>query len=472
MPKFLAIDLGAESGRLILGDVQNGSLQTSEVHRFANDPVCYGGSMHWDVPRIWFEIQSGLAKVEGVELTGMAVDSWGVDYALLGERGELLANPHHYRDGRTAGMMDEVARVVPRREIYEATGIQFMPINTLYQLYAAKQQTPGLLKLAERMITIPDLFHYWLTGEAVCEFTNASTTQMADPRTKTWAKSLLGRLDLPCDLPGPMVDPCTVIGTGPGGVPVIAPASHDTGSAVAAVEAREGTAFLSSGTWSLVGMELDAPVINDAAYRLNFTNEGGICGTTRLLKNVMGLWMLQGCRKTLAKRGMSLSYEQLSEEAMNATAFGVLVDPDHLSFLKPECMLAAIDGYCDASGQERPKTTGGYARAILESLALRYRVVLDELEQLAGTRIHTVRVIGGGSRNNVLNQWTANATGRRVLAGPVEATALGNIAAQMLATGAAGSIAECREVIARSQGAAVFEPQNTEIWEEHLCLKQ
>ncbi len=471
MPNYLAIDLGAESGRLIVGALLAGRLETREVHRFANEPVEYGGSLHWDVARIWFEIRRGLQSLGPTKLDGIAVDSWGVDYALLGEKGELLGNPFHYRDARTAGTVDKICAEAGAAEIYQATGIQFMPINTLCQLYAAKQQTPRLLDMAERLLTIPDLFHFWLTGNAVCEYTNASTTQMVDPRSHRWATALLERLGLPCHFLGPIVEPCSVIGRA-GEVPVIAAASHDTGSAVAAVNAREGTAFISSGTWSLVGTEVDAPVINDTAMRLNFTNEGGVCGTTRLLKNVMGLWMLQGCRKSLHERGEMHSYEELAELALTAPPFRVVLDPDHPSFLRPECMLTAIDKYCAATGQERPQTAAAYARAVLEALALRYRVVVDELEQLTATRIHTIRVVGGGCRNRVLNQWTADATGRRVLAGPVEATALGNIAAQMLATGAVGSLAECRDIIERSEKGEAYEPCNTEIWEEHLCLKQ
>lgn len=465
MPKFLAIDLGAESGRLILGELASGRLTTTEVHRFPNDPVTHSGSLHWDVLRLWFEIQRGLCNLNGTAIDGIAVDSWGVDYALLDERGELLGNPYHYRDSRTTGMVDRVCQIVPRKEIYNATGIQFMPINTLYQLAAANERTPKLLRIAERLLTIPDLFHFWLTGNAVCEFTNASTTQMCDPRTKTWTTAMLQRLGLPTHILGPIVEACSVIGSYCG-TPVVAPGSHDTASAVAAIQAREGVAFLSSGTWSLVGMEVDAPVINEAARNLNFTNEGGICGTTRLLKNVMGLWMLQGCRKSLAARGAAFSYEQLAEAAVHAPDGDIRLDPDDQAFLNPECMLAAVDAYCEGSGQPRPHTAGGYARAILKSLVRRYCAVVDELEQLTNTRIHTLRIIGGGSKNRILNQWTADATGRRVLAGPVEATALGNIAAQMLATGAAKSLSECREVIARSHETATFEPQHTKEWEK------
>ena len=322
---YLALDFGAQSGRALLAHLQAGILTTEEVHRFANEPVEYGGSLHWDVPRLWFEVRNALSRLGEVELAGIGVDAWGVDYALLGERGELLQNPYHYRDRRTEGIMEEVLGRVTKKEIYEATGIQFMPINTLYQLFAARRQTPELLKAAKCLLTIPDLFNYWLTGKAVCEFTNATTTQMVDPVKRAWAAGLMQRLELPAHLPAPMVEPGSIIGTllpdiaghsCLAGTTVIAPACHDTGSAVAAISAREGTAFLSSGTWSLLGTELDSPVITPDALRMNFTNEGGVNGTTRLLKNVMGLWMLQGCRQAWTRAGpIRYGYRELIEMA-------------------------------------------------------------------------------------------------------------------------------------------------------------
>jgi rhamnulokinase len=294
------------------------------VHRFPNEPVEYGGSLHWDVARLWLEIRKTLSRLKETRLEGIGVDAWGVDCALLGERGELLQNPYHYRDNRTHGVMDEVFRIVPKEEIYRMTGIQFMPINTLYQLFSSKKNTPGILNATQRLITIPDLFNYWLTGNAVCEFTNATTTQMVDPRTRTWATDLIDRLQLPARLLPPIVEPGSLLGklrselagdSALAGTNVIAPACHDTGSAIAAISAREGTAFLSSGTWSLLGTEIDAPVITDAALRLNFTNEGGVNGTTRLLKNVMGLWMLRCCRQSWAEQGWECDYRELMELA-------------------------------------------------------------------------------------------------------------------------------------------------------------
>jgi len=472
---YLALDFGAESGRAVLAHLHSGILTTEEVHRFPNEPVEYSGSLHWDAARLWFEVRKALVKLEGIELAGIGVDAWGVDYALIGEHGELLQNPYHYRDDRTRGVMEEVFRRVPKEEIYQATGIQFMPINTLYQLFAAKRATPRILKSAERLLTIPDLFHYWLTGTAVCEFTNATTTQMVNPRTRTWATDLMKRLDLPVELPAEIVEPGSLIGivlpeiarnSALSGTPVIAPASHDTGSAVAAISARDGTAFLSSGTWSLLGTELDAPVVTADALKLNFTNEGGVNGTTRLLKNVMGLWMLQCCRRSWTAQGQIHDYRELMELAGREASFRHLVDPDDESFMRPPDMLAAISQFCTKTHQPVPSTPGAYVRAILESLAFKYRLVLRNLEQVSGQRVAQIRVIGGGSKNRVLNQFTADATGRKVLAGPAEATALGNVAIQILATGGATSLQEVRAIVDRSFPTEVFEPLETDKWNE------
>lgn len=473
---YLAIDLGAESGRAVLGHLRSGILTTEEVHRFANKPLECGDSLHWDVARLWSEVQKALAHLEAAELEGIGVDAWGVDYALLGERGQLLQNPYHYRDRRTAGVMEEVLRKVSREEIYRATGIQFMSINTLYQLYAAQRQDRKLIGAAKQLITIPDLFHYWLSGKAVCEFTNATTTQMVDPVSRTWATSLIQQLDLPIGILPPLVEPGTILGTllrdlaghsSLAGTAIIAPACHDTGSAVAAVSAREGTAFLSSGTWSLLGTELDAPVITSDAMRLNFTNEGGVNGTTRLLKNVMGLWMLQCCRQSWTAQGHGYDYGELIDLATRVPSFCHLVDPDDESFLRPANMLAAIDRFCIRTQQPVPRDPGAYVRAILDSLAFKYRLVLRNLERVSGKRFEQIRIIGGGSKNRLLNQLTADATGKRVLGGPVEATALGNIAVQILATGAASSLQEVREIVDRSFPTELFEPVAADQWEQH-----
>jgi rhamnulokinase len=478
---YLAFDLGAESGRAVLARLHSGLITTEEVYRFANEPVEYGGSLHWDAPKLWLEVRKTLSRLEEVELSGIGVDAWGVDYALLGERGELLLNPYHYRDKRTDGVMDVVFEKFSREEIYRETGIQFMPINTLYQLFAAKRDTPDLLRAARTLLTIPDLFHYWLSGNAVCEFTNATTTQMVNAGKRVWSQSVMEMLELPRDLPAEIVEPGKRIGSLSEkvtasqtlrGTPVIAPATHDTASAVAAVVARDGTAFISSGTWSLLGTELDAPLITDDALRLNFTNEGGVCGTTRFLKNVMGLWMLQCCRSSWTSRGQVYDYRELMELASREPEFGQLVDPDDESFLHPADMPRAIDDFCKRTQQSNPKTPGAYARTVLESLAFKYRQVIGDLERLTRKPIHQIRIIGGGSKNRLLNQFAADATGRRVLAGPPEATALGNVAMQILATGAASSLGEVRAMVDRSFPTESFEPRDTDKWERHVARFQ
>jgi len=474
---YLEFDFGAESGRAVLARLQSGVLTTEEVHRFANQPVEYGGSLHWDAPRLWFEVRKALSFVDQLELSGIGVDAWGVDYALLDEGGELIQNPYHYRDRRTQNVMEEVFRKVPKEEIYRTTGIQFMPINTLYQLFAAQRDTPSLLAAAKYLLTIPDLFHFWLTGNAVCELTNATTTQLVHATERVWATDLMVKLGFCPDLPAPIVEPGTVIGqllpalarnSTLRGTPVIAPASHDTGSAVAAITARDGTAFLSSGTWSLIGTELDAPVVTPEALKSNFTNEGGVNGTTRLLKNVMGLWMLQGCKDCWTQRGLTSDYKELIDLASVEPAFAHLVDPDDESFLHPADMLGAIDDFCRKTHQPAPASEGAYVRCVLESLAFKYRLVLRSLERLCGRRIEQIRVIGGGTKNRLLNQFTADATGRRVFAGPVEATALGNVAIQILTTGEASSLPDVRAIIDRSFPTVVFEPVETDKWDRHV----
>jgi rhamnulokinase len=372
--------------------------------------------------------------------------------------------------------MEDVINRIGKEEIYNATGIQFMPINTLYQLLAAHRQTPKTLDAAKYLLTIPDLFNYWLSGNAVCEFTNATTTQMVDPVKRTWATALMQRLELPDHLPAPIVEPGSIIGTllpdigghsSLAGTLVIAPACHDTGSAVAAISARDGTAFLSSGTWSLLGTELDAPVITPDALRMNFTNEGGVNGTTRLLKNVMGLWMLQGCRKSWTAHGLSFDYGELIELAVRQTPLSHLVDPDDGSFLRPPDMLAAINQFCVRTHQPVPQEPGAYVRAVLESLAFKYRFVLRDLEHVSGKHIEQIRIIGGGSKNRLLNQFTADATGRNVVAGPAEAAALGNVAIQILATGEAASLAEVRAIVDRSFPTEIFVPLETDKWDRN-----
>lgn len=477
---FLAFDLGAESGRAVLGRLRSGVLDVTEICRFPNQPLQSHGSLRWDIQLLWSQMKSALDRLPVSTIESIGVDTWGVDYALLGEGGALLENPYHYRDTRTDGVMNAVFERVPREEIYAVTGIQFLPFNTIYQLYAACRTTPALMDSAHALATIPDLLNYWLTGNLASEYTNATSTQMVDANTRSWATGLLDRLDLPVRLLTPIVEPGAIVGrlrndvSGTlAGTPVIAPACHDTGSAVAAISMpafsmQRRSAFLSSGTWSLLGAELPAPVITPLARDLNFTNEGGVCGTIRLLKNIAGLWLLQSCRRCWTASGQEFAYADLlaaAEQEGVRSAFHSLFDPDHSTFLHPDNMLSSIAEYCRRTGQPAPTNPPAYTRAILESLAFKYRVVLESLEELTGIRFEEIRIMGGGSKNRLLNQFTADATGRPVVAGPAEATALGNIAMQMLATGAAASLTEARQIIDRSFPVERFEPVAADLWD-------
>jgi rhamnulokinase len=462
---YLAFDLGAESGRAILGHFQNGLLELKDVSRFPNGPVQQPGSLRWDILRLWSEIKKTLDHPPVRDLASIAFDTWGVDYALIGEKGQLLENPYHYRDHRTEGMVEAVCGILGRKRIYSVTGIQFMPINTLYQIYAASQNTPRLLEAADALVTIPDLFNFWLTGNLGAEYTNATTTQFMDANSRTWATSLLDDLGIPSRLLPQIFEPGHILGDF-NGTPVVAPACHDTGSAVAAVATKGRAAFLSSGTWSLLGTEIDAPIMTPRALELNFTNEGGVCGTTRLLKNIGGLWLLQSCRRNWLEQGNDYTYDDLLEAARSEPhSFTSLIDPDHPSFHSPAIMLDAIAAFCKSTDQPVPESPGACTKAILESLAFKYRLVLESIEELIGHRLEEIRIIGGGSKNRLLNQYTANATARPVIAGPVEATALGNIAMQMLATKAVASLDDARDIIGRSFPTDRYEPENTAQWE-------
>jgi rhamnulokinase len=472
--RFLAFDLGAESGRAMSADLRSGVLGLSEVARFANEPVRIDGSLYWDAPQLWLHIERALERAadDAGRYDSIGVDTWGCDYGLLGEHGELVGNPYHYRDSRTDGIMEDVFARVPRARIYDVTGIQFLPFNTLFQLVAAARSTPRLLDAATQLGTIPDILNYWLTGELRAEFTSATTTQMVDARRREWAVDLLRELDLPVRLLPPLIEPGSVLGalkhsvcSALGGTPVVAPACHDTGSAVASIPAGHGRAFLSSGTWSLLGTELPQPIVNRGALDANFTNEGGVCGTTRLLKNIAGLWLLQACRRGWARGGHAYDYGELMRAAADdRRAFVSLFDPDDPSFFHPGDMPEAIAAYCRRTEQPEPRDPPGFTRAIFESLAFKYRVVLERLEALTGTRITELQIVGGGSRNRLLNQFTAEAIGRPVVAGPVEATTLGNVAMQMLATGAVDSLDEARRIIEHSFPVERFEPAAADRW--------
>jgi rhamnulokinase len=466
---YLAIDLGAESGRAVLGRLEGGRVSLEEVHRFPNVPVKIGDGLYWDVLRIFGEVKAGISKAgEKAELASIAVDSWGVDFGLLDRDGELISNPRFYRDPRTDGMMEEAFGRVSRDEIYARTGIQFMQINTLYQLLASRGSP--LLEAAETLLLMPDLINYWLTGERSCELTNATTTQLYNLKRGDWDRDLTNSMDIPERIFPKIVPPATRLGpllpeiveeTGlPNAPAVVTAASHDTASAVVAVPAEgEGFAYVSSGTWSLVGVETPGPVVTPEALAANFTNEGGFVGRTRFLKNVMGLWLLQECRKQWARDGDEYSYEELGRMAEEAPPSGPVVDPDHLSFLAPGDMPGRIRSFCEETGQEAPDGPSEMARCVFESLALKCRIVIEQAGELAGKDVGGVHIVGGGSQNSLLCQLTADATGLPVLAGPVEATAVGNVMVQALADGAVGSLEEIRAVVRASVEPKAYEPR-------------
>jgi rhamnulokinase len=478
MKRFLAFDLGAESGRGVLGLFDGQRLQLDVVHRFPNGPVRTLDTLHWDVLRLHGEMLAALRKcaAERGGLDALGVDTWGVDFALLGRGGTLLGNPRHYRDPHTEGVMEEAFARVPRAGVFRQTGIQFMRFNTLFQLLALQRDRSPLLDAAETLLFMPDLFHYFLTGIKVNEFTDASTSQMLDPATRGWAYGLVKAFGLPTGILGTLVQPGTVLGplrasvaaeTGLTPVPVVAPATHDTAAAVAAVPARgESWAYISSGTWSLMGVETREPLLGEAALAANFTNEGGVGGTVRLLKNVMGLWLVQECRRAWERAGTAYSYDDLMRLAGEAQPFVSLVDPDDPSFLLPPDMPAALAAFCRRRGEPAPVDVGATVRCALESLALRYRWVLERLEELTGRRIDTLHVIGGGSQNTLLCQLTADACDRPVLAGPVEATAIGNVLVQAVGLGVLGSLADAREVVRRSFEVRAYSPQKPDAWHE------
>jgi rhamnulokinase len=476
---FLAVDLGAESGRAVLGRFDGEQITLKEVHRFPNVPVWLPDGLHWDVLRIAREVKDGIATAtrNGGRIESLGVDAWGVDFALLDRDGCLISNPYHYRDLRTEGMDERAFDRMTKEEIYETTGIQFMPINTLYQLLA--MEGSPLLQAAQTLLLIPDLISYWLTGEKACEFTAASTTQLCDARSGSWARDLLEKMRFPGHIFGEIVTPGTQLGpllpevaeeTGAKeGLPVTAVASHDTASAVVAVPAEgENFAYISSGTWSLVGVELPKPAIAPEGMHANFTNEGGFGGTTRFLKNVMGLWLLQECRRTWAREGRQYSYEELTHLAQAVPTAGPLLDPDHPAFLPPGNMPGRIRRFCRETHQSSPEESGEVVRCVLESLALKYRWVLERAEEITGRRAGVIHVVGGGVQNTLLCQLTADATRRPVRAGPVEATALGNLMVQAYAQGYLGSLEEIRAAV-RGSSVEVHDYQPTgsaDEWDE------
>lgn len=487
---YLAIDLGAESGRTIVGVLDGKHLSLAETHRFANRPVRLNDGLHWNILSLWSNIKEGIGKTSvkiDKTLDSIGLDTWAIDFALLDGRGSLLGNPFHYRAARTDGMLEEAFRRMSRADIFANTGIQFMQINTLYQLLAMAVQKSPLFEVAKTFVTIPDLFNYWLTGELTNEFTNATTTQCFDPRTRDWSTAVLDAMEIPTHLFRSVTDSGTQIGTllpgvseeiGVGAIPVVLPACHDTGSAVVAIPASKGNqdfAWLSSGTWSIMGAEVDQPCLNEKALEYNFTNEGGVFGTWRLSKNIMGLWLIQECRREWQRQGEEMSFEALSQLAADTEleAFLSVIDPDANEFLHPGDMPSRIQKFCAETNQRMPQTKGQILRVALESIALKYRLVLERLEELTGKHLDPIHIIGGGTKNRLLNQFTADSTGRTVITGPVEATAIGNILMQAIGMKYLGSLAEAHEVVRTSFHPEIYEPKRTPDWNEaYSCLQK
>jgi len=469
----------------VLAGLFDGSrLQLEEVHRFENGGILANDHLYWDVLGLWQRIGDGLRKAAdtyGGRIASVGIDTWGVDYALLGPGDELLGNPYCYRDRRTSGKLQKAFATVSRDEIFAETGLQFMELNTLYQLLAMREQNPALLEAAEHFLMIPDLFHWLLTGVKANEFTNASTTQFHNPMTNRWSEMLFDRFGLPQRILGDVLAPGTVLGkvresvaeaTGLGDVAVVLPGTHDTASAVVAVPAvgepsdHPDWCYISSGTWSLMGAETASPVINAKAAEFNFTNEGGVGGTTRLLKNIGGLWLLQECRRIWAREGNAFTWEDLTSRATAAPQLVSLINPDAAEFVAPKHMPQAIRDFCRRSGQPVPVNEGAVVRCALESLALRYRMVLNWTAALTESQIETIHIVGGGTQNRLLCQMTADACNRRVLAGPVEATAIGNVMMQIVASGQLSSVAEARQVVRGSFDVEEYTPQDPESWDE------
>ena len=474
---YIACDLGAESGRVILGRLSGGRVTLEEVHRFPNGAVRIAGSLRWDVLRIFEELKIGLRKVAArrVKVESFSVDSWGLDYVLSGAGQPMLSLPYHYRDGRTDRTYAAALRSPGAELIFAETGIQFMPINTLYHLLAERDGSPCLLEIAERFLTIADYLHFLFSGVAVIEESLASTTQLYNPATRAWSERLISEFALPRKIFPPIVPSGTRLGgllpevaaeLGVEACEVIATCSHDTGAAVAAVPATgEDWAYLSSGTWSLIGVELPAPLLTAAARAHNFTNEAGFGGTTRFLKNIVGLWLLQECRRTWALDQRNYDYATLAAEAELAMPFGALINPNDARFWKPDDMPGKIAAYCRETGQPAPETPGQFTRCIYESLALLYARTLGEIAEVCGRAITRLHIVGGGSQSRLLNQFAASATGCTVLAGPVEATALGNVLLQAVALGHLDSLGALRDVVRASFAIESFEPQDRADWQ-------
>ncbi|MBN2272382.1 MAG: rhamnulokinase [Sedimentisphaerales bacterium] len=477
--KYIAVDLGAESGRVMIGSVSAEKLILQEIHRFGNGPIDEDGALKWDFEKLMSEIKVGIAKAAkaaGAQVWGIGVDSWGVDFGLLDGSGELVENPYHYRDSRTNEMRKKAYELMPKRDIYENSGIQFMQLNSLYQLLAMRLANSIALAKAKNLVFIGDLVSYYLCGKIFAEYTLASTSQFMDMRTGQWSKAIMEGLSLPMNILPKVVQPGTVVGQlgakigvglrcGP--IPVIAVGAHDTASAVVGVPAGDGNwAYLSSGTWSLMGVEIPRAIISDKTFRYEFTNEGGVKNTVRLLKNIMGLWLMQECRRKWQKQGEEFTYDELTALAQEAEPFAGRLTVDDSAFLAPGDMPKRINEHLAKTGQQTTDDKGQIIRIILESLALRYRAVMEYIEDATGNRIDVLHIVGGGIQNELLCQFTANALGKKVVTGPIEATASGNILMQAIATGQIKSLADARKIVRKSFALKEYQPQDTAVWEE------
>jgi len=500
--KYIAVDLGAESGRVMLGSISAGKsagsmadkLVLEQVHRFSNGPIeemvrlrspshpersRRKGTLRWDFGKLLNEVKAGIKKAAEEahnQVAGIGFDTWGVDFGLLDAKGELVESPYHYRDSRTNGMMEKAFELMPKREIYESTGVQFMQLNSIYQLLAMRLGNSAALAKTKNLIFMADLFSYYLCGKMYGEYTLASTSQLMDMRTGKWSKKIFDKLSLPIDIMPKIVEPGTVTDKldskiakelGCGQIPVIATGSHDTASAVAAVPAGEGDwAYLSSGTWSLMGVEVPHAIINDKSFKYEFTNEGGVENTIRLLKNIMGLWLMQECKRQWQREGADLSYADITEMAQKAKPFAAYIDPDYSGFLAPGDMPKRINDYLASTGQKTTGDKGQMIRIILESLASKYRYVMEAIEDIIGKKIDVLHIVGGGIQNELLCQFTANALGKKVITGPIEATASGNILMQAKATGQIKTLAKAREIVRNSFELKQYQPQDASLWEK------
>ena len=476
---YLAFDLGASSGRAILGTIEDGKISLKELHRFANGPVSINGGLFWNILGLFSELKVGLAKAlqETPDIEGIAIDTWGVDYTFIDSDGFIVGNPRNYRDPRTEDVMDYAFNKISKEKIYELTGIQFMSINSVFQLAASVRDNDKQLQIADKLLFTPNALSYLFCGNVSAEYSIATTSQIFNPKTKTWAWDIINALGLKTKMFPKIVPSGTIAGEllpsiqeelkcGP--IKVILTGSHDTASAVAAVPVEPGSnwAYLSSGTWSLIGLELDEPLINEETLKANYTNEGGVGGKIRFLKNIMGLWLIQQCRDEWIRQGCEYSFGKMVELAAAEEPFFAFVDPNDQSFVTPGNMPQRIVDYCKKTGQRVPETHGQIIRIALESLAMRYRRSVIELEKITGKKIDVLHIVGGGCKNDLLNQFTANACGRKILTGPVEATALGNIVVQAMATGDVKDLAEARRIVAASTELGTFLPQDAASWDK------